>query len=219
LKLDIQDQRVEACRSHAQAIAQHIQPLLDELSTVSVERTIARLIGIDGVDSAAVPLPNILVDELQASGMLKDGIYNALGNAVLSFSLTAQEFAESLGRGEIQFSDIQQHDQESIDRVMEPYLQRAMEGLDEVRDERKQLQLKYPCGRKPWLYVIVATGNIYEDRIQAKAAAKQGADIVAVIRTTAQSLLDYVPYGSNDRGIRRNLRYPGKFQDHARCTG
>ncbi|MFO0661182.1 MAG: lysine 5,6-aminomutase subunit alpha [Polyangiaceae bacterium] len=44
--------------------------------------------------------------------------------------------------------------------------------------------------------MIVATGNIYDDALQAKAAAHAGADIVAVIRATAQSLLDYVPEGA-----------------------
>src|SRR5205823_4454687 len=53
----------------------------------------------------------------------------------------------------------------------------------------------------PWLYVIVATGNIYEDIIQAQAAARQGADVIAVIRSTAQSLLDYVPYGATTEGF------------------
>ncbi|MBQ7624353.1 MAG: D-lysine 5,6-aminomutase subunit alpha, partial [Clostridia bacterium] len=53
----------------------------------------------------------------------------------------------------------------------------------------------------PYLYIIVATGNIYEDITQAKAAAKQGADIIAVIRTTGQSLLDYVPYGATTEGF------------------
>ena len=37
--------------------------------------------------------------------------------------------------------------------------------------------------------------------MQAKAAAKQGADIIAVIRTTGQSLLDYVPYGATTEGF------------------
>ncbi len=32
---------------------------------VAVERTLCRLLGIDGVDVHAVPLPNILVDELK----------------------------------------------------------------------------------------------------------------------------------------------------------
>ena len=54
---------------------------------------------------------------------------------------------------------------------------------------------------KPYVYVIVATGNIYEDAAQAKAAARAGADVIAVIRTTAQSLLDYVPYGETTEGF------------------
>lgn len=37
--------------------------------------------------------------------------------------------------------------------------------------------------------------------MQAQAAARQGADIIAVIRTTAQSLLDYVPYGPTTEGF------------------
>jgi beta-lysine 5,6-aminomutase alpha subunit len=49
--------------------------------------------------------------------------------------------------------------------------------------------------------VIVATGNIYEDVEQAQSAAKAGADIIAVIRSTAQSLLDYVPYGATTEGF------------------
>ncbi|HAK44758.1 MAG TPA: D-lysine 5,6-aminomutase subunit alpha, partial [Spirochaeta sp.] len=51
------------------------------------------------------------------------------------------------------------------------------------------------------LYVIVATGNIREDIVQAVAAARQGADVIAVIRTTGQSLLDYVPYGETSEGF------------------
>ena len=53
----------------------------------------------------------------------------------------------------------------------------------------------------PWLYVIVATGNIHEDARQAQAAARAGADVIAVIRSTAQSLIDYVPYGETTEGF------------------
>ena len=55
-------------------------------------------------------------------------------------------------------------------------------------------------GASPLKYVIVATGNIYDDALQAKAAGYAGADIVAVIRATAQSLLDYVPHGATTEG-------------------
>lgn len=53
----------------------------------------------------------------------------------------------------------------------------------------------------PWLYVIVATGNIYEDIKQARCACLNGADCIAVIRSTAQSLMDYVPYGATTEGF------------------
>ena len=54
--------------------------------------------------------------------------------------------------------------------------------------------------RKPWIYLIVATGDIYEDIPQAQAAAREGADVIAVIRSTGQSLLDYVPEGATREG-------------------
>ncbi|MBP1625861.1 MAG: D-lysine 5,6-aminomutase alpha subunit, partial [Holophagaceae bacterium] len=67
----------------------------------------------------------------------------------------------------------------------------------------REAKLTQYAGRNhsPMLYLIVATGNIHEDVKQAQAAAEQGADVVAVIRTTAQSLLDYVPYGATTEGF------------------
>ena len=41
---------------------------------------------------------------------------------------------------------------------------------------------------------------MYQDIPQAQAAAREGADIVAVIRSTGQSLLDYVPEGATREG-------------------
>ncbi len=46
----------------------------------------------------------------------------------------------------------------------------------------------------------MATGDIYEDMPQAQAAAREGADVIAVIRSTGQSLLDYVPEGPTREG-------------------
>ena len=59
--------------------------------------------------------------------------------------------------------------------------------------------------------MIVATGNIHEDARQAQAAARAGADVIAVIRSTAQSLLDYVPYGETTEGFGGTLRDPGEL--------
>ena len=69
------------------------------------------------------------------------------------------------------------------------------------RARRDALIAEHGDPETPWLYVIVATGNIHEDARQAQAAARAGADVVAVIRSTAQSLLDYVPYGETTEGF------------------
>ncbi len=76
-----------------------------------------------------------------------------------------------------------------------------MARIDAVRARRNELVASTGEPLKPYVYVIVATGNIYEDAAQAKAAARAGADVVAVIRTTAQSLLDYVPFGETTEGF------------------
>ncbi len=77
-----------------------------------------------------------------------------------------------------------------------------MKLIDRRRAERERLVRRWgdPPSR-PWIYLIVATGDIYEDIPQAQAAARAGADIIAVIRSTGQSLLDYVPEGATREGF------------------
>jgi beta-lysine 5,6-aminomutase alpha subunit len=65
---------------------------------------------------------------------------------------------------------------------------------------RDALKAELGVGPRPHKYVIVATGNIHDDVEQARAAAESGADVIAVIRSTAQSLLDYVPHGATTEG-------------------
>ncbi|HET8724217.1 MAG TPA: lysine 5,6-aminomutase subunit alpha, partial [Anaeromyxobacteraceae bacterium] len=72
-------------------------------------------------------------------------------------------------------------------------LRRRVESRDALRSE-------LGTGPAPLKYLIVATGNIHDDVEQARAAAQAGADIIAVIRSTAQSLLDYVPHGATTEG-------------------
>ncbi len=69
------------------------------------------------------------------------------------------------------------------------------------RAERERRLARHPPDELPLLYAIVATGNIHEDVVQAEAAARAGAQCIAVIRSTAQSLLDHVPYGATTAGF------------------
>ncbi|MFN7130659.1 MAG: lysine 5,6-aminomutase subunit alpha TIM-barrel domain-containing protein [Myxococcales bacterium] len=88
-------------------------------------------------------------------------------------------------------------------RIRELMRGEARAAADELKrriEDRDALKKELGQAPAPHKYVIVATGNIYDDVEQAKAAAQAGADIIAVIRSTAQSLLDYVPHGATTEG-------------------
>ena len=73
-KLNLDPKVVDSARSHAANIAHDMQDFIDRHTTVSTERTILRLLGIDGVDDTDTPLPNVVVDQLKDEGALPTGV-------------------------------------------------------------------------------------------------------------------------------------------------
>ena len=220
-KIKINDNLLSRSRKAAVRIADKVVNLIDDKTTDSVERSVARLMGIDGVDSQGVPLPNIVVDQIKKSGKLEDGVFYWMGNAMIETGKTPQKIALAIGNGDFLITDFPEYTAEEIWGAAESVVLDNIRLLDEVEEERTKRETRYPEGPSPLLYVIVATGNIYEDTVQAKAAAKQGADIIAVIRSTAQSLLDYVPFGPTTEGFggtyatQENFRIMRKALDEA----
>ncbi|HEY9722184.1 MAG TPA: lysine 5,6-aminomutase subunit alpha [Oscillatoriaceae cyanobacterium] len=168
-------------------------------STVSIERAALRLYGVDGVDADGVPWANRAVEAVERSGKLDRGICHWLAGACVKRDLEAQQAAEWLASGEVDWAVIDLPADER-DRWSDDHTHRVLGDLWNRRHERMRLRERLGMGPTPWRYLIVATGNIFEDVPQAVAAAKQGADVIAVIRATAQSLLDYVPYGTTTEG-------------------
>src|SRR4029079_2428325 len=85
--------------------------------------------------------------------------------------------------------------------------------IDRRRAERERMVARIgDAPPQPWIYLIVATGDIYEDIPQAQAAAREGADVIAVIRSTGQSLLDYVPEGATREGFARTYAPQENFR-------
>jgi beta-lysine 5,6-aminomutase alpha subunit len=67
--------------------------------------------------------------------------------------------------------------------------------------ERQEMRESFEQPARTLRYVLTATGDVDEDVTHALAVAEAGGDIIAVIRSTAQSLLDYVPYGPTHEGF------------------
>jgi len=200
-KLGLDFKRVEHARNLSGKIAAEVQKFVDNYTTVAVERTLCRLMGIDGVDSNEVPLPNIVVDDLKEKGVLNQGALYFLGNAMAATGLSPQQVAEGISDGTIDITRVTAQNKEKIESVLAPVIEESINRISKRRMRREEYLNTIGEGPKPYLYVIVATGNIYEDVVQADAAARQGADIIAVIRTTGQSLLDYVPFGATTEGF------------------
>ncbi|MCK9218096.1 MAG: lysine 5,6-aminomutase subunit alpha [Firmicutes bacterium] len=200
-KLNLNQSLINKARTSAKNIANNVQSFIDEHTTVTVERAILRLFGVDGTDEIGTPLPNIVIDNLKKAGGLSTGIVYFMANAVLDTGLTPQEIAENIASGEIDITKISLKPESEIIAKGGEMAKEAIKKIKTNREKRDEYLKTIGEGPKPYIYVIVATGNIYEDIIQAQAAGRQGADVIAVIRTTGQSLLDYVPYGPTTEGF------------------
>lgn len=200
-KLNLDPKLVDSARGHARRIARDMQDFIDRHTTVSTERTILRLLGVDGVDDVETPLPNVVVEEIQQAGGLPRGVAYWMGNAMIQTDLEPQEIAEKIAAGELDITKLDTVSPEEAEAKIMPLVKRALKKIKEQSNKRLEYLDRLGEGREPYLYVIVATGNIYEDVVQAQAAARQGADIIAVIRSTAQSLIDHVPYGPTTEGF------------------
>jgi len=200
-KLGIDFQKVTEAKTLAASIANEVQQFVNQYTTVAVERTLCRLIGIDGVDSHEVPLPNVVVDQLHHDGLLGQGILYFLGNSIVETKLTPQQIAEKIANEDLEITKLPIHSDVEIKNAVDPYIEKTLQRISQNVAQRRTFLEELGESVQPYIYVIVATGNIYEDVVQAQAAARQGADIIAVIRSTGQSLLDYVPYGATTEGF------------------
>ncbi len=199
MKLTLDTHTIDACRRDARHIADAIKTELDPYSTVSVERTVLRMLGIDGVDAFDVPYVNVLVDHVKTHGDLRFGIAHHMAWAIARTTKTPQTIAKRVAEGAMSLGDYFEPTTPDY-TVLTPFINQSFARIRTQRQHRETVLENHPAP-SPEKYVIVATGNIHEDIDQALSAAARGADIIAVIRTTGQSLLDYVPYGATTEGF------------------
>jgi beta-lysine 5,6-aminomutase alpha subunit len=200
-KLNIDLGVVASCKDAASQIAAQVSAEIAGKTTVSVERTITRLLGVDGANELEAPLPNVLVDHVRDHGELDRGIAYWIGNALLADpAATPQSIAEAVDAGELDICALSQGSEEAIRARIMDECERRVAQIADVTHERHERRERLGEHPPPLRYVLTATGNVYEDVVHGLAVAQAGGDIIAVIRSTAQSLLDYVPYGPTTEG-------------------
>jgi beta-lysine 5,6-aminomutase alpha subunit len=211
-KLNLNFDLIKQARTSANSIAKTMQSFINQHTTASVERTVCRLLGIDGVNHFDVPLPNVVVNNIEKGSGIGIGAAYFIGNAIIETKLTPQEIAEKIASKDLDLCSLPTHDRFEIELILKPIIEESLQRIRNNKVERDAYITEYGEKEGPFLYVIVATGNIYEDVTQAQAAAKQGADVIAVIRSTGQSLLDFVPYGPTTEGFGGTFATQANFQ-------
>ncbi|HYK67510.1 MAG TPA: lysine 5,6-aminomutase subunit alpha [Streptosporangiaceae bacterium] len=200
-RLNLDPVAVREARELAARAGQPIVEMARTHTTVSVERAVLRLAGLAGADNDGMPLVNHLVDAVRQSAGLEHGVALPAWDAMLAggyHDLAA--LAEAAALGKVAFRLPSGEDAAAARTAAQSALRGGIGRIDASRARRQQMIDQTAEPGKPWIYLIVATGDIYEDIPQAQAAAREGADIIAVIRSTGQSLLDYVPEGATREG-------------------
>jgi beta-lysine 5,6-aminomutase alpha subunit len=202
-KLDLDPVTVRKARSLARKAGKPIVNLAQQHTTVSVERAVLRLAGLTGADTEGIPWVNRLADTVRADVGLEHGLALPVWDALVrgeaeDLGVLAQKAAS----GSVTFRMPEGRDAVRARSAARKAAAAGMKRIDGRRRERDRLVKRHgDPEQRPWIYLIVATGDIYEDIPQAQAAAREGADIIAVIRSTGQSLLDYVPEGATREGF------------------
>ncbi|MFL5290567.1 MAG: lysine 5,6-aminomutase subunit alpha TIM-barrel domain-containing protein, partial [Myxococcales bacterium] len=204
-QLFVEAEKIAHARELAQSAARGVQAFIDRHTTVAIERTVLRLLGIGAAGTRGAPLANLIVDRLAEAKVLHKGAAYWLGRALKSAPGKDPLHAiERLVAHPEKLPALNAEEENQLRETMRADTRAAVEELRERIRTRQGLKASLQVGSSfagaPWKYVIVATGNIHDDVEQALAAAQAGADIIAVIRSTAQSLLDYVPHGATTEG-------------------
>src|SRR3954463_9399516 len=204
-QLFVEAEKIAHARELAQSAARDVQAFIDRHTTVAIERTVLRLLGIGAAGTRGAPLANLIVDRLAEAKVLHKGAAYWLGRALKSAPGKDPLHAiERLVAHPEKLPALNAEEENELRETMRADTRAAVEELRERIRARKELKASLQVGSSfagaPWKYVIVATGNIHDDVEQARAAAQAGADVIGVIRSTAQSLLDYVPHGATNEG-------------------
>jgi beta-lysine 5,6-aminomutase alpha subunit len=204
-KLGLDPAVVRRARALARKAGSPVVKLARTHTTVAVERATLRLAGLSGADVEGIPWVNRLVDSVRADTGLEHGValpvWDALARASGGTDAAALSvLAQKAAAGSVTFRLPEGRDAVRARRLAAAAVGRGLARIDRNRRTRERLVAKLGDPPKPWVYLIVATGDIYEDIPQAQAAAREGADVIAVIRSTGQSLLDFVPEGATREG-------------------
>src|SRR6478609_7551441 len=177
--LDLDPAVVRRARSLARKAAAPVVEIAKSHTTVSVERATLRLAGLSGADHERVPWVNHLVTAVRDEVGLEHGVTTPVFDALLRGEAPdLVTLAQKAAGGNVSFRLPDGREATAARRAATKGVGAGLRTIDRSRATRDRLVKRHGDPRtKPWIYLIV------------------------VIRSTGQSLLDYVPEGATREGF------------------
>ena len=168
-KLDLDPATVRKARTLARRVGKPIVDLARQHTTVSVERATLRLAGLSGADAEGTPWVNRLLDATRGDVGLEHGVSLPVWDALLrgeAEDLTT--LAQKAAAGSVRFRLPEGRDANRAAAAARKQVGAGLRQVDRGRKERERLITRIgDAPRQPWIYLIVATGDIHEDIPQA----------------------------------------------------
>ncbi len=142
-KLNLDFSIVKKARETARIIAFDTQKFIDRHTTTTIERTICRLLGIDGVDEFGVPLPNVVINNIKKGKGLGIGAAIFIGNAILQKKLSPQEIAEKIVKDELDLTKLPLNDSSEIKPTIIKLAKHTLEKITKNQNKRDSYLEKF----------------------------------------------------------------------------
>ncbi|MCW2838285.1 MAG: lysine 2,3-aminomutase, partial [Marmoricola sp.] len=161
-KLDLDAATVGRARSLARKVGRPIVELARAHTTVSVERATLRLAGLGGADPDGTPWVNRLADAVRADVGLEHGLALPVWDALLRGEAEDLEtLAQKASAGSARFRLPEGRDATRAATASRRSVNKGILRVDGRRRERERLVKRIgDAPRQPWIYLIVATGDI-----------------------------------------------------------
>src|SRR4051794_16459864 len=162
-KLDLDPVTVRKARSLARTVGRPIVRIAQQHTTVAVERATLRLAGLQGADPEGTPWVNRLMDVVRADTGLEHGVALPVWDALLRGEADdLSTLAQKASAGSVRFRLPEGRDATRARTASRRQVARGIRRIDARRAERARLIKRLgDAPATPWIYLIVATGDIY----------------------------------------------------------
>ena len=175
-KLDLDPVTVRKARSLARKAGQPIVDLAKRHTTVSVERATLRMAGLEGADADGIPWANRLLDVVRADVGLEHGVALPVWDALVRGEAEdLATLAQKAGAGSVTFRVPEGRDATRARAAARKQVGAGLKRIDARRRERDRMIRRHgDAPRTPWIYLIVATGDIIRGHPAGPAGRPRG---------------------------------------------